>query len=299
VTSAPASPLVSVVIPCFNYARFLGEAIESALGQTHQPIEVIVVNDGSSDDTELVAGRYPVTLINQPNSGVCVAANAGFAAARGEFVLRLDADDRLAKTYVEETLAALKAHPGTHFVYTEVEYFGAESGSYPIEAYNPETLTERNYVHASALMRRASFQEVGGYDLGMRTSRYEDWDLWLRLAERGLHGFALRRPLLQYRKHPTASRGTPNFASVRGVAREIRLASQLQDNHPTLFAPHALMRRISRLPGRVLRREISTHFTGLFLGISLVMLGRSALGLSRRPTSSLAKPLPGTGPSPG
>jgi glycosyltransferase involved in cell wall biosynthesis len=286
VTSASTAPLVSVVIPCFNYGRFLGEAIESALGQTHQPIEVIVVNDGSIDDTELVAGRYPVTLINQPNSGVCVAANAGFAAARGEFVLRLDADDRLAETYVEVTLSALVAHPGTHFAYSAVEYFGSETGSYPIEAYSAETLTERNYVHASALMRRSAFEDVGGYDLGMRTSRYEDWDLWLRFAERGLRGVMVPLPLLHYRRHPAASRGTLSLRSFRAVMREVRLASQLQDNHPDLFASRALLGRLSRLPGRVFRREVSARFSVLLLGVSAVMLGRSVAGLAQRPAGA-------------
>ena len=88
-------PLVSVVIPCFNYGRFLDEAIESALRQTHQPIEVIVVNDGSTDDTDGVARRHPVTLITLQNRrGVRRGQRAGLAVAHGEFVLRLDADDR-------------------------------------------------------------------------------------------------------------------------------------------------------------------------------------------------------------
>jgi glycosyltransferase involved in cell wall biosynthesis len=158
------SPLVSIVIPCFNYGRFLGEAIESAIDQTHQPIEVIVVNDGSTDDTEAVARQYPITLINQLNSGVCIATNTGFRIARGEFVLRLDADDRLADTYVAETLAALQRDAMADFAYTQVAYFGAITGTYPVEPFSVESLVERNYINASALMRRASLERVGGYD---------------------------------------------------------------------------------------------------------------------------------------
>src|SRR5437870_5008653 len=91
--------LVSIVIPCHNYARYVGEAIESALAQTHQPVEVVVVDDGSTDASKDVVSGYAVTLLAQPNRGVCAAANAGIRASRGEFVLRLDADDRLVHTY--------------------------------------------------------------------------------------------------------------------------------------------------------------------------------------------------------
>src|SRR5438445_9729851 len=99
-------PLVSVVIPTHNYARFLGEAIESALAQTHRPIEVLVVDDGSTDNPSHVACRYPVKLLTQSREGVCAAVNKGIRASKGSFVMRLDADDVLEPTYVQKTLAA-------------------------------------------------------------------------------------------------------------------------------------------------------------------------------------------------
>jgi glycosyltransferase involved in cell wall biosynthesis len=269
--------LVSIVIACHNYGRFLGEAIESALQQTYQPIEVVVVDDGSTDDSVQVARRYPVRLLTQPNSGICITGNRGTAASNGKFVLRLDADDRLARTYVAETLGALRSHPEAAFAYTAVEYFGSETGTYPIEDFNAQTLAERNYIHASALMRRAAFDAVGGYDLGMRASRYEDWDLWLRFAERGVRGVMVPRPLLQYRRHPAASRGTLNLRSLRGISREIRLASQLQDNHPGLYTSSSLIRRIAGLPRRLVTREVTPRFAGMSLGVATVMLTRQVL----------------------
>jgi hypothetical protein len=274
---------VSVVIACHNYGRFLAEAIDSALNQTHHPMEVVVVDDGSTDNSVEVARRYPVRLLTQPNSGICVTANRGIAASRGEFVLRLDADDRLAPTYVEETLAVLTAHPEADFAYTSVEYFGAETGTYEIEDFDVATLTERNYIHASALMRRSGFDAAGGYDLGMRGSRYEDWDLWLRFAERGMRGLMVPKPLLQYRRHPAASRGTLDMRSPRGLLREIRLASQLQDNHPYLYAAGPIVSRLRGLPVRLWNHEVTIGFALLYTGFAGVMLTRHCLRLARKP----------------
>jgi glycosyltransferase involved in cell wall biosynthesis len=292
VTETPE--LVSIVIACHNYGRYVGEAIESALGQTYQPVEVIVVDDGSTDNSVEVARRYAVQVLTQQNSGVCVTGNRGIRASRGAYVLRLDADDRLDPAYVEETLSAIKEHPGTDFAYTEVAYFGSENGSYPAEDFDAETLTERNYIHASALMSRDAFDTVGGYDLGMRTSRYEDWDLWLRFVERGMRGIRVPGARLQYRRHPAASRSTKDFRTIRGAAREIKLASQLQDNHPTLFTQRRLLLRLARLPGRVIRRKVSPRFAVLSVGFSTVMLMRSLLGLARRPLQSRMDPLSDT-----
>jgi glycosyltransferase involved in cell wall biosynthesis len=270
------SQLVSIVIPCFNYGRFLGEAIQSALDQTHQPIEVIVVDDGSTDDTKAVASRYAVRLIALSNCGVCAAANAGFAAATGEFVLRLDADDRLAPMYVEETLSALQEHPDLHFAYTACSYYGARTGTYPVEPFDPETLAERNYINASALMRRASLQEIGGYSLNMRDGRYEDWDLWLTFAERGMPGALVDKPLLLYRQHAVPTRGTLRLKSWRQLRSEIHHAQSLQANHPRLLATPRLVKRLCSLPRRVLRGNVSPRFAMLLLAFYAAMLLRSA-----------------------
>ena len=269
--------LVSIVIPCHNYGRYVSEAIESALAQTHRPVEVIVIDDGSTDDSVAVASRYPVKVIAQPNSGVCAASNNGVRASSGQYVLRLDADDRLCPTYIEETLAALQQNPEAHFAYTSVEYFGTKTGTYPIEPFDSETITERNYVHCSALMRRASFDRAGGYNPNMTRSRYEDWDLWLAFTENGMPGVMVPKPLLQYRQHPVASRATLDLHTLNGLRREMALAVDLQTYHPGLFAPTALLKRLGRLPKRLARGEVTPRFALLLTGFYGTMLARSTV----------------------
>jgi glycosyltransferase involved in cell wall biosynthesis len=263
---SPADPLVSIVIPCYNYGRFLGEAIDSALNQTYRSVEVIVVDDGSTDDTAVVAADYPVRLVSQSNSGVCTAINAGVRVSGGEFVMRLDADDRLVPTYIEETLAALRPDARAHFAYTEVSYFGAE----------------RNYVHGSALMRRRSFDLVGGYDSRLAAARCEDWGLWLAFAERGLGGVLVRKPLLLYRQHETTSRNSLTWGSLDLWRRNLALAGYLQDTHRQLFAAHALRRRLARLPRRVATGQATPRFAALLVSFYAVMLCRQVLGFSER-----------------
>jgi len=267
--------LVSIIIPCHNHGQFLGEAIESALHQTHQPVEVIVVDDGSTDDSAQVASRYPIMVLTLPRAGVCAAVNRGMRVARGEFAMRLDADDVLEPTFVEETLTPLQHHADIHFVYTSVAYFGAKAGSYAVEEFDAESLAERNYVHASALMRRVSFERVGGYDSSMARARCEDWDLWLAFAERGLAGAFVPKPLLRYRQHPVSSRNTLTWTSWQVLQRNLLMATRLQVNHPRLFAPGLLLRRLSRLPARVRHGGASPRFALLLTLLYGFMLIRS------------------------
>jgi len=286
-TPVSARPVVSVVIPCHNYACFLGEAIESALNQTYQPLEVIVVDDGSEDNTREIARRYSVKLVTQPQQGVCAAVNRGVGASTGTFVMRLDADDILEPTYVADTFAALERHPDAHFAYTEVGYFGAVTGTYPIEDYDVETLAEHNYVHGSALMRRQSFDRVGGLNPGLAGARCEDWDLWLAFAERGLSGVRVPKRLLRYRQHSGSSRNTLAWRSLQVWRRNVVMAARLQDNHPVIFAPRSLTRRLAGLPLRVLRGSVTPRFALLLACFYGVMLGRSIARIGRtRPAES-------------
>jgi glycosyltransferase involved in cell wall biosynthesis len=191
---------VSIVIPAYNYGQYLGEAIDSALAQTQPPLEVIVVDDGSTDNTAAVAQSYgnAVRYIHKDNSGPSAARNVGVRSARGQLVVFLDADNKLAPTYIAETCAALTAHPDWSFVYTQLGYFEASAGQTAFPQYDVPTLLKRNFIDACALVERDA---VLRYPYDERLRLWEDWDFYLTLAEHGLRGGLLNKPLLLYRKH--------------------------------------------------------------------------------------------------
>lgn len=249
----PGEPGVTIIVPCYNYGRFLAEAVESALEQTHAPLEVIVIDDGSMDDSLEVASRYEpaVTVLTQPNQGLVAVLNRGLREAAGEYFVILSADDALRPSYVETLLAALLKQPGAAYAYSAMEYFGARSGVFPAKPFSPALLLAGNYINATALTRRADALAVGGFHANPENA-WEDWDFWLRLLESGRYGVPVSEPLLRYRRHPTTSRNPPSrwsaFKALRAVAAM----------HPDLYGrrPHIVREALllaAFVTGRLLR----------------------------------------------
>jgi glycosyltransferase involved in cell wall biosynthesis len=233
------SPLVSIVIPNYNLGRYAGEAIASALAQTHPAVEVIVVDDGSTDDSlarirataGFLAGR--VELVAQTNGGVARARNAGAARARGQYLVFLDADDLLEPNYVARCLAALQAAPSSvAYAYSQMRYFGAAEGIYRSKRFGRWKLIIGNFINASALVRRDVFLEAGGFDPDM--AGHEDHALWVALLERGWDGVFVPEPLLRYRRHETPSRNTLTRERLREFHADVAI------RHPQLFWFHLL-----------------------------------------------------------
>lgn len=271
-------PLVSIIIPCFNYGHYLGQAIESALRQTYRPIEVIVVDDGSTDDTARVATRYPINLISQTNQGLSASTNVGVRASRGEFFARLDADDVLCPTFVEKLAAALGANPSAAVAHSEAEYFGRRTGRVPFVPFDLESLAQGALATCCALMRRSAWDVVGGLDPGIPLC--EDWDLWLAFAECGYTGVMLHEVLWGYRHHGR-SMVHRTFRSWADMRREYRLIAHLQDHHPDTFAVHRLLSRLRAAQRRVVCGQMQSRVALKLLGFYGVMLARALLGLRR------------------
>jgi len=233
-------PKVSVVIPCYNYASFLAEAVASVIGQTFQDFEIIIVNDGSPDDTlEVAKGiieKYPgytIRLIDQPNSGVAAARNNGIRAAVGEYVLPLDADDMLAPTFIEETVAVLDGEPDVAFAYTEMQLFGdvsreQQEAEFGMD-YSFKRLLTVQFIPYCNLIRKSAWEDVGGY----KKISYEDWEFPLALGEKGHTGRFINKRLLLYRKHGDSLVETYK----RNRTRNILIVRKM---HPKLFTPKIL-----------------------------------------------------------
>jgi glycosyltransferase involved in cell wall biosynthesis len=202
-------PLVTVVIPCYNQAHFLGEAIESVLSQSYRRFEVVVVDDGSTDETSEVASRYEgVRLIRQENRGLAGARNRGLGEAKGEFLVFLDADDRLLPGALEAGLGCFEAHPECAFVSGQARRI-AEDGTL-LSPWRPPHVEEDHYLallrgnyvgmHATVMYRRSVFEAVGDFDVTLSAS--EDYELYLRIARR----FPVQRhdeEVAEYRQHGT------------------------------------------------------------------------------------------------
>lgn len=197
------APRISVLMPCFNHGAFIDEAIASVEAQTCQDFEMVIVDDGSTDRATIdklsrCAGPRTMVLRTE-NRGLPAARNHAARHASGEFYCALDADDRLAPSWFEKAVRALDQRPSLAFVSHWLETFGDERWTWTPERCDLPSLLARNAVNGAALVRRAAFAAVGGYDETMRDG-CEDWDFWLRLVEQGFAGDIIPEVLFYYRR---------------------------------------------------------------------------------------------------
>jgi len=207
-TPAPEAGLVSIIIPCYNQADFLPEAIKSALEQTYTNREVLVVDDGSTDSTPQVATAYAgVRYFRQENSGVSAARNAGITQSRGEYLVFLDADDRLLPKALEIGVDSMHQHPTCAFAFGYCRLITADGS--PFADYKPPPsissdyyleLLRSNYIWCpgSVIYRRSAIESVNGFDLSL--GGCADYDLYLRIT-RSSPIFCHNQFVVDYRVH--------------------------------------------------------------------------------------------------
>ncbi len=234
VNQAPP-PKVSVIIPCYNYARYLPEAVESVARQTFNDFEIIIVDDGSTDNSAEVAARlkdeHPelkMRVIDQSNSGQPAhSRNRGIAEARGEYILCLDADDMMEPSLLEECVKALHSNPQIVVAYPDQLHF--ENGNSKIiesQDWDMNRLTQTNLLPTCAMFRREAWKTAGGYKTNVRG--YEDWDFWISLGETGGTGHRIRKPLFLYRVNDSG-------VYADALERDRKLRAQIILNHPSLY----------------------------------------------------------------
>ncbi|HYL80720.1 MAG TPA: glycosyltransferase, partial [Candidatus Acidoferrum sp.] len=208
------TPIVSLILPTFNRAPLLAEAVDSALAQTFEPLEIIVVDDGSTDGTSAVLEKYGsrVRCVHQANRGLSAARNAGLEQAQGMYITFLDDDDVLQSTKIAEQVAILESHDEIGWTYCDVlmhneasqetitvsERFGYRKRN--LDGWLFPELIHGNFIPPMAtLIRRTVLARTGGFDPRLRAM--EDWDLWLRLSLLAKARY-LPRVLATYRIHP-------------------------------------------------------------------------------------------------
>jgi glycosyltransferase involved in cell wall biosynthesis len=254
-------PLVSVVIPCYNSARFLGEAIESVLQQTYPRIEIILIDDGSTDETAQIARSYPVRYIYQENRGISAARNSGVAHTQGKYVLFLDHDDRLLPMGVETGVELLEEHPECAAAVGEHRYIGSDgrpigySNKHAAGRDHYRMLLEHNFVETpcSALHRRSGLALTGLFDESVQGA--EDHELYLRTARQSTW-IAHEAPVAEYRLHDAnTSRDAEQMLLVSYRVLEMELPYLKGD--PEKLRLHRLgVKFLQRQYGRRLTREL-------------------------------------------
>lgn len=248
-------PVASVVIPCFNYGAYVRDAIDSALSQTLRDVEVVVVDDGSTDpDTVAVVRSLKADrtkVVRQKNRGLPSARNRGIDESRGKYICCLDADDMIDPTYLEKAVSLLECRPDIGFAYTWIRRFGLRTGVWENHPYSFPELIHNNLANCSAVFRREAWKKSGGY--WKEVSGYEDWEFWIRLGAHGYPGARIPEALHLYRKHG------PSMID-DAVQRHASLVQSIRTRHRRLYHDPQAAEEIQE---RFLDREVDLPFLNL------------------------------------
>jgi glycosyltransferase involved in cell wall biosynthesis len=186
---AYTDPLVSIIIPCYNQGKYITQTVESALSSTYSNFEIIIVDDGSKDkftlDTLHSSSWLKTKIFYTSNQGVSNARNYGIKKSIGKYILPLDADDLIDKTYIEKAVDILENQNETFIVYCRARFFGKKNRVWNLPEYSLEMMLGQNIIFCSALFRRLDFNKTHGYNSNMNGG-FEDWDFWLSLIETNL-----------------------------------------------------------------------------------------------------------------
>jgi len=228
-------PKVSVIIPVYNDGTYLPDALKSVLNQQYQDIEVVMVDDGSTDRET----RKFLNEIHQPkvhvffkeHAGVSVTRNYAIDKATGEYILPLDADDLLGEVFLKEAVVVLNEHPMVKVVCGNEQLFGKRKGLRRLPEYSIEMLLGQNVLPTTSLFRKSDFLKTRGFNANMKES-FEDWDFWLSLLESGGEVHKLEVVARHYRVRSNSR----NFSLTGENLKSLRL--QIYKNHKSLYSKH-------------------------------------------------------------
>ena len=202
---------VSVVIPCYNQGNFLNATVESVISTTHKNIEIIIINDGSTDNSLEVAHaikhKYPeIIVIDQQNGGVSKSRNTGIKIASGKFILPLDGDDLISQDYIALAVKTFNSDDNIKVVYSKAVKFNEKGQKkWKLKSFSLNKLATDNMIFVSALFKKTDALTVGGFSEDMTMGR-EDWEFWIKMLKNG--GSVVQLPIIgfYYRLSPNSKR---------------------------------------------------------------------------------------------
>jgi glycosyltransferase involved in cell wall biosynthesis len=197
--------LVSVIIPCYNNEKTIIETLNSVFNQDYPSLEVIVVNDGSKDNSLKILNEFKESykkenlhIIEQTNQGPSLTRNNGSNSASGKYLLFLDADDLIATSYITKCVKLLDKNPNLNIIYSDSTYFGAKKGKWKLPDFKLPDFLGQNCIPISSVIRREVFENVGKFDTNINYT--EDWELWIRIVKSYGGVYKIPQALFFYRK---------------------------------------------------------------------------------------------------
>lgn len=229
--------LVSVIMPCYNDGQYLEEAVRSVKDQTYSAWELIIIDDGSDDEATLQAiervRAEGAVILHTDHVRPAGARNYGIEHAHGRYILPLDADDKIDRTYMEKAVRIMESDERIGVVYCEADMFGAKSGRWDLPKYSFQTMLLDNIVFVTALFYREDWEKAGGFNRNM-SAGMEDYDFWLGILELGKEIYQIEEVLFHYRIK-TVSRTSgfqSDYIQMQAVYR------QIYDNHKDFYELH-------------------------------------------------------------
>jgi glycosyltransferase involved in cell wall biosynthesis len=231
------NPKVSVIIPYYNDYKYIEETLESVKQQTYSNIEVILIDDGSTDPKSINIFNSvefkDCIKIHKKNGGPSSARNLGITKAKGKYILPLDSDDKIAPSYIDKAVRILESDPKCGIVYCKSRFFGQDSGQWNLPRFTVGKMLISNIIFNAGLFRKEDWDYCHGYDEELKVG-IEDWDFWLSILELNRSVYQIPEVLFYYRIKPISR--NKNFAKEKEVLKETFL--YIQNKHKEFYKEH-------------------------------------------------------------
>ena len=196
-------PKLSIIIPCYNSEATLENTLKSVLNQEFQEWEAIMVNDGSPDNLEHIALKYVsidsrFIYFKKQNGGLGSARNYGIKKAEGEFILPLDSDNQIEKSFASDAISIFKNNLAVGVIHGHAEYYGEKTGLWKVNEFDINDMLVHNYIDACAIYKKSLWEKVNGYDENMPYQGHEDWEFWIALAALKVTFYHLQKITFRY-----------------------------------------------------------------------------------------------------